>query len=100
MVEVIEVKPAITETIAIFPEIVSEFNNIKNAMNLLDGLLSKELWLGNTKDKCGQIQGLLTSYCEEIKGLVTQLEGEVTLLKENMENFESNSECVAIINSI
>ncbi len=100
MVEIIEVKDSIQDTINSFSSINKDLSDIEDVMVKLDNLLAQDLWYGDAKDKCVEIHGLLHEYRKNITYLFNQLENETNQLHKNMIDFPIDSDCLRIIRGI
>lgn len=100
MIDTIEVKDSVQDTVNGFESVMNNFNDIKETMTVINELLLQNKWEGDAKEKCVQIQSMLEKYGDEIAGLVDQLSQETALLLKNMVLFTSNSDSVRIISTI
>jgi len=100
MNNVIEVKDAITDAISAFPAVFSSLSDLETTMTSAEEALAQNLWTGESKEKCEQIQGLLGEYYISVRELITQLQQEVGVLERNKTSFPSDSNALVIINSI
>ncbi|HOQ37208.1 MAG TPA: hypothetical protein PLR73_05805 [Acetivibrio sp.] len=100
MIDTIEIKDSVQDSVNGFVDIKNSFNDIKSTMTVINGLLMQNNWEGDAKKKCVQIQGLLEKYGNEIAGLVDQLSQETAELLKNKSLFVSNSDSVRIISTI
>lgn len=100
MINTIEVKNTIDQTVSILWKMCNSFDYMLRAMDEANGLLKQDLWLGDTKDKCVLIHNLLEQYRDRINELVDQLKHETTVLRNNMRDFYSNSESIRMISSV
>jgi uncharacterized protein YukE len=100
MIDKIEIKDSVQDTVNGFVNIKNSFDDIKETMAVINELLLQNNWQGDAKEKCVQIQGLLEKYGDEIAELVDQLSQETALLLKNKMLFTSDSDSVRIISSI
>ena len=100
MIDTMEFKDTLVDTIAMFPSIFSNLADVEVAISSLDSLLEQSLWTGEAKDKCVQIHGLLREYHTSIKELIEPLQSAVELLESDMQEFPQNSDSLKIIDAI
>ena len=94
MIETIDIKDTI------FTKINNGLDNIGSTIVTTNKLLSQKLWIGDTKDKCVQIQTLLEQYYKEIVDLIEQLQQEIITLENNMNSFSATSDHIKIFSSV
>jgi hypothetical protein len=97
MIDTIEIKDSITDAISAFPDVLSNLSKLEISMTSAEIMLAQNLWTGEAKEKCAQIQELLWKYYNSIKGLITQLQPAVITLEKNKVSFPSNSDALASI---
>lgn len=100
MADTIEVKESINETYNCLAEICEQYKSLMRYMEISKDLLSEDMWTGAAKDKCTQINTLLSEYCEQINSSIIELTNDVGLLYHKSYSFYNNSDCIRILNSI
>lgn len=100
MIDTMEFKDTLLDTTAIFSDIFSNLANVETTINSLDDLLSQSLWIGEAKDKCVQIQGLLVRYYKAVKALIEPVQSAVESLENDMQGFPQNSDSIKMISAI
>ena len=100
MINEIEVKNSITDSLACFPEIMNKLNDIKKLMNTIDIELSEHKWEGKSHLRCCQIHDAIKLYYKEISALCSELHSGMKQLKNDAESFAGQSDNVRLIKTI